>query len=305
MSGMTPYSPCAPPEPTRKPGYYLVENQHRAVVGGHTTQALEEAWRGRHHAHVAGHRLDDDPGYRIGVAVEQCLYGIQVVEIGHQCFRWRRTPVPRRWWGCRGSARPNRPAPAGRRRGRGKLPANLIILSRPVKARARRMALMHASVPELTSRSDSMLGRAPMMSRASSTSFSTGAPKLAPPLAARSQDGYDRRVGMAQHQRPPGAEVINVFVAVHVNHTGAAARRDEGRRSADGAEGADGAVDATGHQALGFGKQGFRLGELHHRHLPIAIIAFCLRERLISSLSLRGRVRVGAYPWLLRSDGYS
>ena len=30
-----------------------------------------------------------------------------------------------------------------------------------------------------------------------------------------------------------------------------------------------------------------------------------LRGCLISSLSLRGGVRVGAYPWLLRNDGYS
>ena len=35
------------------------------------------------------------------------------------------------------------------------------------------------------------------------------------------QGGHHRRVGAAQHQRPPGAEAVNVFVAVHVDDAGA------------------------------------------------------------------------------------
>ena len=56
-------------------------------------------------------------------------------------------------------------------------------LARPVKPRARRTALMVASVPELTSRTSSTDVRA-MISRARSTSPSVGVPKLRPREAA-------------------------------------------------------------------------------------------------------------------------
>ena len=52
-----------------------------------------------------------------------------------------------------------------------------------MNARAIRMALMHASVPEFTSRTSSTDGSAAQTSRASSTSPGVGAPKLVPRLA--------------------------------------------------------------------------------------------------------------------------
>ncbi len=59
-----------------------------------------------------------------------------------------------------------------------------MILLRPVAPRARRMALMPASVPELTRRIISIDGTWRMISSASSTSRSVGAPKLNPSSAA-------------------------------------------------------------------------------------------------------------------------
>jgi hypothetical protein len=56
---------------------------------------------------------------------------------------------------------------------------------RPVAARARRTALIVASVPLLTNRTTSTEGRAPVTSSASSTSGSQQAPKLSPAPAAR------------------------------------------------------------------------------------------------------------------------
>jgi hypothetical protein len=53
-----------------------------------------------------------------------------------------------------------------------------------VAARARRIALMQASVPELTRRTCSTLGTWRMTSSASCTSRSVGAPKLKPSRAA-------------------------------------------------------------------------------------------------------------------------
>ena len=57
---------------------------------------------------------------------------------------------------------------------------NLTTLSRPVKPRATRRALIVASVPELTMRTSSTDGSASQMRRASSLSSSVGAPKLVP-----------------------------------------------------------------------------------------------------------------------------
>ena len=56
--------------------------------------------------------------------------------------------------------------------------------SRRVNARARRIALIAASVPEETSRTISTDGTASTISAASSTSRSVGAPKLVPSRAA-------------------------------------------------------------------------------------------------------------------------
>jgi hypothetical protein len=56
--------------------------------------------------------------------------------------------------------------------------------SRPVTSRARRTALIAASVPELTRRTFSIDGTASTISSASSTSRSVGAPKVVPSSAA-------------------------------------------------------------------------------------------------------------------------
>jgi hypothetical protein len=53
-------------------------------------------------------------------------------------------------------------------------------LSRPVKPRASRIALIVASVPEQVMRSNSMFGMVSQIICASSTSSAQGAPKLSP-----------------------------------------------------------------------------------------------------------------------------
>jgi hypothetical protein len=60
----------------------------------------------------------------------------------------------------------------------------LAIRSRPVTARARRSALIDASVPEEVMRTISALGTRRATSAAKSTSASVGAPKLVPAAAA-------------------------------------------------------------------------------------------------------------------------
>jgi hypothetical protein len=68
-----------------------------------------------------------------------------------------------------------------------------MILSLPVNARARRIALMAASVPELTKRIISIEGIAPQIIAASLVSNSVAAPKLVPLPAARLNAATTRR----------------------------------------------------------------------------------------------------------------
>ena len=54
---------------------------------------------------------------------------------------------------------------------------------------------------------------------------------------------------MAEDQRPPGEDVVDVAVAVDVDEVRALAALDEERRAADGSERADGRADAAWQQA--------------------------------------------------------
>ena len=66
---------------------------------------------------------------------------------------------------------------------------------------------------------------------------------------------HHSRMGVAQDERSPGADVVDVFVAVHVPDAGALATPDEGRLATHGAEGADGAVHPAGDEGLGLGEE--------------------------------------------------
>ena len=83
------------------------------------------------------------------------------------------------------------------------------------------------------------------ISSASSTSSAVGAPKLVPRRSAASTRRDDLRVRVAEDQRAPRADVVDVAVAVDVEEVRALAAVDEERRAADGAERAHGRVHAA------------------------------------------------------------
>ena len=112
----------------------------------------------------------------------------------------------------------------------------LEITSRPVKPRARRMALIVASVPELTSRTFSIEGTASMINSASSLSASVGAPKLVPRTAASLHRRDHLRMGMPQNHRPPGADVVDVAIAIEIVEIGPCGALEEDRLAADAAK---------------------------------------------------------------------
>ena len=64
----------------------------------------------------------------------------------------------------------------------------------------------------------------------------------------------DAGVGVADDHGAPGADVVDVFVAVDVGNGTALGPGDERRRAADAAVGTDRAIDAARHEGLRFGK---------------------------------------------------
>ena len=121
------------------------------------------------------------------------------------------------------------------------------------------MALIVASVPELTSRTFSTEGTAAMISSASSFSASVGAPKLVPRRTAASSGRHDRRMGVAEDHRSPGADVIEVAIAVDIDQVGPFGVVDEDRLAADAAERPGGAVHSPGDELFGAGEGGVAL----------------------------------------------
>ena len=75
--------------------------------------------------------------------------------------------------------------------------------SRRVAARARRIAVIAASVPDETSRTCSTDGTASTISSASSTSAAVAAPNVVPEAAARPHGLDGLAVGVAPQQRTP------------------------------------------------------------------------------------------------------
>ena len=77
------------------------------------------------------------------------------------------------------------------------------------------------------------------------------APKLAE-LRGGALDGFDDgREGVAEDHGAPGAEEVDVAIAVGVEEVGAFGAGDKGWVAANGAEGAHGGVDAAGEEFFG------------------------------------------------------
>ena len=120
---------------------------------------------------------------------------------------------------------------------------------------------MQASVPELTKRSFSTEGKQCVTSSARSASAAMRRSE-ARALCCGLLDGLDDgRKGVAEDHRAPGAEEVEVAIAVFVEEVGALGVGDEGWVAAYGAEGTDGRVDAAGEKFLGAKLQVAGVGE--------------------------------------------
>ena len=157
-------------------GDHLVEDQQRAHPIALGAQTLEETRRRRDDAHVRGDRLDDHRGdllVEVGHHVVGRDHRLGDRAVGH-------TGGP----GSPSVATPLPPATSRASVAPWKLPAKVTIRSRPVTPRARRTAVLVASVPEFISRTCSQLGTRSTIASASFISRGVGAPYDVPSVAA-------------------------------------------------------------------------------------------------------------------------
>ena len=82
--------------------------------------------------------------------------------------------------------------------------------------------------------------------------------------------GDHLRVGVAENQRPPGTDIIDVALAVGVGDVGTGTGNEKARRAADRTEGAHRRVDAAGNVLLGALKELLILGD--HEHFPRRVV---------------------------------
>ena len=128
-------------------------------------------------------------------------------------------------------------------------------MERPVAPRARRTAVIPASVPDDTNRTRSTFG----------TSLDDGTGQLDLELARRPEGGslrarfgdrlHDGRVRVPEQEGTPALHEIDVGVAVDVGDGRPGGAPNEERVRPDGIEGAHGRGDPARHQALGLLEQ--------------------------------------------------
>src|SRR5687768_15160684 len=70
-----------------------------------------------------------------------------------------------------------------------------------------------------------------------------------------------RRIGVAEDERPPGEDVVDVLVAIEIEQARARPALDEERVAADGAESPDRTVHPTGNDPLRGGERLSRAGD--------------------------------------------
>ena len=122
-----------------------------------------------------------------------------------------------------------------------------MILSRSRKPRAKRMADMQASVPELHIRTFSHAGNG-LANQPRHPDFQRIGNAEAGPLPCRvSHRRDDFGMGMAQNGRPPRSDVIHVFISIHVEDMRACGAIDKKGLAAHGAEGPHRRIDAAGN----------------------------------------------------------
>ena len=244
-----------------EPGDDLVEDQQRAVGVGHPPQRWEKLRRWRNDTHVGRDRLDDDGRHFVPVGLQQRLDRLHVVVAGHQ----RQVSVSR--WHARavGHAEGEAAGPGPDQEAVGMAVVAALELDDLVTARERASDSngAHAGLGAGAHEAEHLDGRDGVDDQSRQTAFQLGGSAEArPPLGGALDRRYDPRVRVAQDQRPPRTDVVDVLASVGIVDARALAALDERRHAAHGSKGPHGAVHAAGQQRLGLLEK--RLGAARH-----------------------------------------
>ena len=243
---MTPVSSWAPPLRDAEAGDDLVEDEQGAVLRGQLAQQREEAGLGRDEAHVGRVGLGEQRGDL--VLGERGADGVDVVP-GHDHRAARRGL---------GDAGRRRDALGGEARARLREQAVDVAVVGAGELDERLAAGGRAGEPDRAHRRLGARGRhAQHVDARHALADELGELDLAGRrrAVARAErggrgDGLDhRRVGVAEDQRAPGADVVDVDVAVDVEDLRALGALDEDRVAADRAHRAHGRVHAARQDA--------------------------------------------------------
>ncbi len=229
-------------------GHHLVENKQRFVRGAKFPEGFKKTGRGRNQSRIRRDRFDDDAAISPRFCAKSGAEGFHVIKGSARVRLASAAGMP----ALSGLAEGERAGTGLDQQGIDMAvitASNLMILSRRVNPRASRMALIVASVPLLVMRTLSSRGH-PFADGAGKLDFeAVGMPKLVPAISGFLHGGDHVGLRVAEDRRAPGADVIDVDIAVDVLHAGTAGFLREERRSAHGAKGAHRRVDPARHVA--------------------------------------------------------
>ena len=230
-------------------GDHLVEDEQRAVAGAEVAQASEKARRGRDHTHVAGHWLHDERRDTPGMGFERGLDRREVVE--------------RHGQGQRGQGR-RHPQAVGHAEGRAArarldeqavgmpviAPVELdddVAPGRPAREPDRAHRRLRARGHE----AHHLHGRHRARDHLRHLDLgASGRPIARPPPRGLGDRLDHRRRGVAENERSPRAEEVDVGAPVGVHDARPLGALHEDRRAAHTPERAHGTVDTAGDDPL-------------------------------------------------------
>ena len=230
-------------------GDHFVEYEHNLRIRGEFPQSFQESVSRRNHTHIAGHRLHDDRRDLVPVLRHDPLYRLEVVV-------WRGEGIPRRARGHAGAA--------GHARGERRRPRlNQKAVGVPVPAALELDHLLAARIsPGQAHGRHRSLGARIHHAHHFHTGYEfgdqpghfnlrlSGRPETRTLLAGPLEPFNDAWRRVAQNQRSPRTDVVDVFPSVRVVNLRSASTGYEQRLAADRAERPRRAVHAPRNHPL-------------------------------------------------------
>ncbi len=258
-SGVIPNSALRALQSHAKSGHNFIEYQHRSVTRAQVTQCSQKLSGRRHEIHVAGNRLDDDCRDPIALRPENCFQHCGIVIVEHDRVRGD----------LRGYTGRTRLAQCQRARTsfhQKRVRVSVIAALELDYLRASRKATRqpdrgHRRLGARTDQANLLHRRQAARNPFRHLQFQLRWCSEAQPARSGILHGPDDfRMGVTQHQRPPGSHVVDVALAIGVPHIGAFAASNKYRRAADRAECPHRRIHPSRDDQLGFLEQDFISG---------------------------------------------